>query len=64
VEYGNKILHKIVARKIVVGIVETLFAVWFSGEHADGLKRGVKYNKIANTTVDNVACAVKLHNSA
>jgi len=25
------------------------------------LKRGVKYNKIANTTVHNLACAVKLH---
>ena len=59
VDYGDKILHKIVAKK-TVGVFEIVFTVWFSGEHGDGLKRGVKYNNIANTTAHNVAYAVKL----
>ena len=43
----------------VEGVVETVFAMWFSGERADGLK-GVKYKTYSNTTAHNLAYAAKI----
>jgi hypothetical protein len=41
-----------------VGVVETVFAVWFSGKRAHGLKRGVKYKTYRNTKAHNLAYIV------
>ena len=44
----------------VVGVVETVFAMWSTGQRADGLKRGVKCKTNSNTTAHNLAYAVNI----
>ena len=49
------------SKSSVVGVVETVFAMWFSGEWTEGMRRGVKYKENSNTTVHNLTYAVKTH---
>lgn len=44
----------------VVGVVECVFAMWLTGQRADGLGRGVRYYTSSDTTAHNLAYAVNI----
>jgi hypothetical protein len=49
-------------RKVgVLGVIETVFAMRFRGERADGLKRGIRYTINSDKIAHNLAYAVNIY---